>query len=468
MRARVAIIGGGVSGLAAAYFLGRRGIRTVLIEKSRRLGGLIRTDRVEDCVLEAGADSFLAAKPAVTELANELESLHGQIIGSNDSARRVFIVRDGRLVAMPRGMAMMAPGDWGAALSSNLLSGRTKLRFLQETFSRPRKRECDVSVSAFVREHFGQEVLDYVAEPLLTGVYGGDAAELSARSVLPRFVAYEERYGSLIRAVRGERRAAEQTGTLFRSFRDGMQSLTDGLADAAGELTAAIHAEATRVEQSFGTWRVFCGSECVVESDDVILACPAHAAAVLLEREAASLASDLGSIPYSSAILVTLVYERAEVAHPLNGFGFLAPRAERRTIAAATWVSTKFPSRIPKKFAAIRAFIVAKEADDLLGATDDELLQLAAADMGKLMAIDARPRFWTVHRWARSMPQYVVGHGQRCQRVFAALRERRGLHIIGNAYEGVGIPDCVRLAKQTAKRMAETLDPTPQNTAYGE
>ncbi len=463
MRANVAVIGGGVSGLSAAYFLGRRGIRSVLIEKSQRLGGLIRTDRVQGCVLEAGADSFLAAKSSVAELAGELGGPELQMIESKDAARRVFIVRKGRLLAMPRGMAMMTPGDWRAALGSNLFSAKTKLRFLQEIFSRPRTREYDVSVSRFVNEHFGPEVLECVAEPLLTGVYGGDAAELSARSVLPRFVGYEERYGSLIRAVRRERRAAEHTGSLFRSFRDGMQSFTDTLAHAAAEHTTVIQAEATRVERLARGWCVFRGGECLAESDSVIVACPAYATAAILEREAASLASDLGSIPYSSAILITLVYERSQVAHPLNGFGFLTPRAERRTVAAATWVSTKFPSRVPAEFAAIRAFIVAKQADELLSAADGELVELVRADLTNLMALHARPRITAVQRWPRSMPQYVVGHAQRCERISAALRERCGLYIIGNAYEGVGVPDCVRLAKETAKRIAEQANSAPDN-----
>ena len=455
----VAIVGGGVSGLATAYFLGRLGIRSVLIEKSQRLGGLIQTDRLEGCLLEAGPDSYLSAKPAVSELASELESLDGQrldgqIIGSNDTARRVFIARAGRLIEMPRGMALMVPSDWRSTLGSDLFSGRTKLRFVRETFFHSRKRETDVPVSEFIQEHFGCEVLEYVAEPLLTGVYGGDAGSLSARSVLPRFIAYEEKYGSLIRAVRHEQRRKEKAGSLFLSFRDGMQSFTDALARAAGDQMTIIHGEATRVERSGGGWRIGYGRGCAIETDDVVLACPAHVAASLLDREAPLLAGELAAIPYSSAILVTLVYDRAEIEHPLDGFGFLAPRAERRAIAAATWVSTKFPSRIRPDFAAIRAFVVGQEAEELLGAPESELVRLARVDLAKFMGVEATPRVTSVHRWPRSMPQYVVGHAERSRVIQAAVLAQGGLYLVGNAYDGVGIPDCVRLAKETAKQIA--------------
>jgi protoporphyrinogen/coproporphyrinogen III oxidase len=443
----VGIIGAGLSGLATSYFLAQHGIRSILIEKSNRVGGLIQTCHLEGCVLEGGADSYLAAKPAVTDLARELPELGEQIIGSNDAERRVFIVRNSKLVPLPRGMVMMVPGDWPAALGSPLFSAKTKLRFLTEALSRPHTREQDISVGEFIADHFGPELVDYVAAPLLAGVYGGYSASLSAPSVLPRFVGYERTYGSLIRAVRLERRQA--TGSsLFRSFRDGMQTLTDALARQAN----VQHAKAERVERGNGRWRVYCGRE-PIDVDDLVLACPAHAAASLLESAAPSLACELAAIPYSSAILVSLVYDRSKVAHPLDGFGFLVPQPERRTIAAATWVNTKFPSRVPPELAALRAFIVADRATQLADTPEQELIELVRFDFTRLMGIDAAPRSSTVHAWPRSMPQYVVGHQERIGKITAGLPEFPGLYLAGNAYDGVGLPDCVRLAKETAKRI---------------
>jgi oxygen-dependent protoporphyrinogen oxidase len=215
-----------------------------------------------------------------------------------------------------------------------------------------------------------------------------------------------------------------------------------------------MHAEATRVERSAGRWRICHGQACTVEADELVLTCPAYVAASLLDREAPSLARELDAIPYASAILVTLVYDRTEIEHPLDGFGFLVPRAERRTIAAATWVSTKFPSRIRPDLAAVRAFVVGRKAQELLSAPESALIELASADLVKFMGINATPRLSTVYRWPHSMPQYVVGHGARCRAIQASLREQRRLYLVGNAYDGVGIPDCVRLAKETAKQIA--------------
>jgi oxygen-dependent protoporphyrinogen oxidase len=450
----VAIIGGGISGLATAYFLSQSGIRSTIVEKSGRLGGLIKTDLIEGCELEAGPDSYLAAKPAVTELATQLlgpdgEHLQHRIIGSNDARRRVLVVRDGRLLPLPKGMVMMAPSEWKPALSSKLFSTRTKLRFLRETFSAPRDRPTDISIQQLVTDHFGSEVLEYLAEPLLSGVYGGLAGQLSASSVLPRFVEYERRYGSIVRGVRQERRADPPGSSMFLSFRGGMQTLTDALTQAIQPSSAILHSEAAKIERTNGRWRIYTG-RATLESAHLVLACPAHAAAALLEREAVSLSAELASIPYSSAVLVTLVYETPKLNHPLDAFGFLVPRAERKTIAAATWIGTKFPSRIPHGLAALRSFVVEPEATALLSASQDELVKLVAADFERLMGVSAMPRFSTVYYWPRSMPQYVVGHEARRQRIAALASECTGLHLVGNSYSGVGIPDCVTIAKQTA------------------
>lgn len=444
---QVVIIGGGVSGLATAYFLGQLGVSSVVVEKSNRVGGLIQTDRLEGCLLEAGPDSYLAAKPAVSELAAELPALKDQIIGSNDAARRIFVVRHSKLVPMPKGMAMMVPGDWASALASPLFSAKTKLRFVTEALSRPRTREEDFPVGAFIADHFGSELLHYIAEPLLAGVYGGHAASLSAPSVLPRFVAYERAYGSLIRAVRRERRQATDS-SLFLSFRDGMQTLTDALARQAN----VHYARAERLESCNGRWRIHYEQNSI-DADDVVLACPAYAAASLLGSTAPALASELALIPYSSAILVTLVYDRAAFGHPLDGFGFLVPEAERRTIAAATWVSTKFPLRIRPDLVALRAFIVAERAEQLADAPEQQLIELVRSDFAQFIGVESAPRFFTIHRWPQSMPQYIVGHAERLRRIAAVLGGLPGLHLAGNAYHGVGIPDCVRLAKETAKRI---------------
>jgi protoporphyrinogen/coproporphyrinogen III oxidase len=453
---RIVIIGAGISGLATAFFLSKADLRPVLIEKSNRLGGLIKTDFIEGCCLEAGPDSYIATKTSVTELARELDGLDSEIIGSNDSARRIFIVRGGKLIPMPKGMVMMAPAEWKPALTSQLFSAQTKLRFLRETLQSPKTRQDDISLGQFVKEHFGREVVEYVAAPLLSGVYGGDAESLSTESVLPRFLSYERQYGSLIRGVRRERRAANAKGSLFLSFRKGMQTLTDTLADATASSTQVIHAEVSKVESSGSGWRVYAGQD-TISCDQVVLACPTHQAARLLESCASSLAAELAGIPYSSVILATLVYQRANLNHALDGFGFLVPRSERRGVAAATWVGTKWPHRLPPTLAALRAFIVGEDAIRFAAASEPELLGLVQGEYRRLMGITAQPVFSTVYRWPHSMPQYVLGHKQRCRRIWSELAERPGLHLVNNAFDGVGVPDCVRLAKQTAKAIVNKI-----------
>ncbi|HEX4809473.1 MAG TPA: protoporphyrinogen oxidase [Bryobacteraceae bacterium] len=448
----VLIVGGGVSGLSTAYFLSKQGIRTTIVEKAERLGGLIQTDRLEGCDLEAGPDSYIAAKPAVTELAEEL-GIKDRIIGSNDAERRIFIVRHGNLQPFPRGMVMMAPSELGPALRSPLFSLGTKIGFVREWFMRPKERAGDVSIEQFVLEHFGREVLDVVTEPLLSGVYGGEAGRLSARSVLPRFVKYEAEYGSLIRGVRGERKTAAQGGSLFLSFAGGMQTLIDTLERAIEPVPNIVKGEALAIERADGAWRVRVGDDWIV-ADDVVLACPAFASARILANAAPALADQLSAIPYSSAIAVMLLFDRAQLEHTLDGFGFLTPPSERRTIAAATYINTKFPSRIRTGLVALRAFLVGRQAEERMNASDDDLLRLVREDFIRLLGITAAPVLHTVHRWPRSMPQYIVGHADRCRQILKHLHDLQGLYVTSNAFEGVGIPDCVRLAKETGNRVA--------------
>ena len=422
------------------------------VEKSEHLGGLIRTDRIEGCDLEAGPDSYIASKPAVTELAEEL-GIKDQIIGSNDAERRIFIVRHGRLQPFPHGMVMMAPAEWAPALRSPLFSLGTKMRFALELFSQPKQRTQDVSIRQFITEHFGREVLDVVTEPLLSGVYGGEAGRLSARSVLPRFVQYESEYGSLIRGVRKERKAAP-SGSLFLSFAGGMQTFSDALRAAIQPAPEIVRGEAVTLDRHDDSWRVRVGANWLA-ADRVVLACPAFASGHILDSIAPELGNELASIPYSSAILVTLLFTRSEFNHPLDGFGFLTPPSEQTTIAAVTYVNTKFPSRISKGIAAIRAFVVGEQAERLQNAPDEKLLALVREDLQRLVAITAPPLTHTIQRWPQSMPQYVVGHADRYRRILRHLQGLPKLYLTSNAFEGVGIPDCVRLAKQTANSIIQ-------------
>jgi oxygen-dependent protoporphyrinogen oxidase len=353
---------------------------------------------------------------------------------------------------MPAGMVMMVPGEWKALDQSELISEEAKRSIHKEAKRKPFDRKKDVSVGQFVEEHFGSEVLEYLTEPLLCGVYGGDSENLSAESVLPRFVGYESKYGSLVKGVHEELRKRPKGGSLFLSFRDGMQTLTNSLRSALTGRVDIVHGEATAVTRRGDAWQVQMGNESMTSSN-IALCCPAHVNARLLEESAGPVADELAAIPYSSAILVMQVYDRAALRHPLDGFGFLVPRGERKTVAAATWVNTKWPVRTPSGLAAIRSFIVGRRALELATASEQEILSLAQADLQSFMGVRATPLFHTFYNWPDSMPQYVVGHNQRVKNIFQQLNDYPGLFLAGNSYDGVGIPDCVRHAREIAQHI---------------
>ena len=427
----VVIIGGGISGLATAYYLSKHGIASRLVEREPRLGGVIQTEHVAGCLLEAGPDSFVTFKPWALELIREL-GLGNQVIGSNDHLRATYIWKRGRMVKMPEGLNLMVPAKTWPMVTTPLLSWPTKMRMAAEWFRSPRAVNGDRSVSEFVEDHYGREVVDYLTEPLLAGVYGGNSDEMSVRSVLPRMVEWEAKYGSLSRAAKKEIKPGG--GTLFSTLKGGLSTLTDELVRQTGSLMEVIRGEA---EQAIPGWMVRVSGEWM-KASHVVLACPAWQAARLVSTDVAGL---LASIPYTSSTIVALVYNRSEVQHPLNGFGFLVPRVERRSLTACTWMNTKFSYRVPEDKVALRCF--------MHGNPDD-----AEQEIREKMGIAATPIERRVTHWPLSMAQYTVGHEARVKEIEELLAAHRGLHLAGNGYYGIGIPDCVRMGKAAADKIA--------------
>lgn len=432
--APVVIIGGGISGLATAYYLRKAGVASTIVEPRERLGGVIQTERVEGCLIEAGPDSFLSAKPWAEELIREL-GLGSEIIGSNDHLRKTYIRRNGSMVPIPDGLQMMVPTRVLPMLTTPLVSWRTKVKMGAEWFRRP-SAGPDRSVADFVRDHYGDEAVDYLAEPLLAGVYGGDPEELSVESVLPRFVEIERRYGSLTKGTLSAM-GARSGGTLFRTLKGGLSTLVDALSkDALWLRCAAESVEPNRVRVN-GHW---------VEAGAIVLACEAHQAARLLPDA-------MIDIPYGSAITIGLVYRQTDVASPPDGFGFLIPRKERRRLVACTFVGTKFSDRVPEDKLLMRCFL----GDAAMGERDEVLTAAAREELREFIGLDAEPVAARIFRWPRSMAQYTVGHLARLQQLEVRMRQWPSIHLVGNAYRGIGIPDCVRLAKETAERIAAQL-----------
>lgn len=418
----VIIIGGGISGLATAWYLSQAGIPATIVEREARLGGLLVTDSLEGCVVEGGPDSYLTTKTAATTLIEEA-GLGEELIGSNDHRRATYIWRDGALRRIPEGFTLMVPTRLGPLLRSNLLSPLGRLRALRDVFRRPRISSPERSVAEFVEDHFGSEVLDYIAEPLLTGVYGGDPAKMSAPSVLPKLVDWERRYGSLTRAARQE--SGQVSGPLFSSLRRGMGSLVDRLLERAKP--EVITGTVERIEQGYrlrvnGDW---------IDSNQLVVAC----------RTDEVLPGLFPAVPYTSSTVIAVGYRRVDVTHPLHGFGFLVPKRERKTLAACTWVNTKFDHRAAPGLVLFRCFFIGNSPGDW------------RQELREKMGITAEPVFTREYRWPQSMPQYELGHGERTGLVESMVADLPGLHLTGNAYRGVGIPDCIRMAKEVAQRV---------------
>ena len=439
------IIGGGISGLSAAYDLAKAGVSHTLIEKQPRLGGVIETRRWEDCVLECGPDSFLSAKPEAMALIREL-GLEADVIGSKDDERLTYILRHGRLTRLPEGTTMFVPTNPTAMLASPLVGWGTKIRMGLEFLRRPAAYP-DRSVSEFVTDHFGRETLDYLAEPLLSGVYGGDPDRLSVASVLPRFVEMERKTGSLARALMSSRTGGRKE-PLFRTLKSGLGCLVERLAARANVIHGAVEA----IERRDSGFRVRANGDWM-EAEHVVVACPAWAAADLLSRVDDRLAGLLGMIPYTSSAIVSLMFRAAPFDGQRAGTGFLVPRVERRQLMACTFVGTKFPHRVPDDKIALRCFFGGAGNEAALDQSDESLIAMAREELRAILGLTAAPIFTGVYRWPKAMAQYLVGHGPRLQEIESRTAAIPGLYLAGNAYTGIGIPDCIRTGRQAAARI---------------
>ena len=437
---RVVVIGGGISGLSAACDLTRAGVDCTILEGQSRAGGVIETRVAEGCTLECGPDSFLSAKPAALELIKEL-GLEEEVIGSNDHQRTTYIWKRGKLVALPEGVMMIVPSRVLPLVKSPLLGWSTKIRMGLEYFRRPGESR-DRSVAEFVTDHFGRETLDYLAEPLLSGVYGGDPARMSVAGVLPRFLQMEAEYGSLVRGVLASR--AKSTGPpapLFRTLRGGLGTLVSALAARV----KIVHATAETIEHASDGFRVRAGgsgaASAWIDADRVIVACPAWAASSVVEGLDVRLAELLGGIEYSSTLILSLIYSASDFDGKRAGFGFLVPKIERRRLAACTFSGTKFSHRVPDDRIVLRCFFGGHSDPGVLDESDDALVNLAREELRRMLGLTAAPVAREIARWPRSMAQYTLGHAQRLEEIrrravallefFHAREDVRETHRIG-------------------------------------
>jgi protoporphyrinogen/coproporphyrinogen III oxidase len=455
------VIGGGISGLSAAYTIAkaRRGgapIEVTLIDSASRLGGVIQSEQIEGCHVEAGPDSFLAEKPEAAALAREL-GLGELLTGSNDSERRTYILHGGNLRPLPDGLMLLVPTRIWPVVTTRLLPFSSKLAMARDWFRRPRRDgPQDESVAEFVARHFGRAMLENIADPLLEGVYGGDSGQLSMRSVLARFWKMEREYGSLTRAtlkaMKQRRQKSSAPLPLFMTLRGGLSQLTEKLAASLDPSGILVGRRVEAIERVEGCYRARLEDGTALEADAVILALPAHAAARIVSSLSPTLAGLFAQIPYSSAMTISLGFRAEQVAGLPAGFGFLVPAKEKRRLLACTFVHRKFPGSAPEGMALLRCFMGGSRDAEVLKVGDDEALSIVRRELSEILGLKADHLFVRIHRWPHSMAQYTVGHEERVRLIEQELENLPGIYAAGNAYSGIGISDCIRTGRAAAER----------------
>lgn len=462
---RVVIVGGGITGLSAAHALEKAEDRreVFIVEGSTQLGGNLQTVRHNGFIIDAGPDSWVAAKPHATRLAREV-GLGDELIGTRPDTRRVYIVWQRKLHPMPEGLILGVPTEIKPLVETELLGWDAKLRAGLDYVVPPKrwKDDDDESIASFVHRRLGPDVSERIAGPLLGGIFAGDPEALSVRACVPQLVDAERDHGSVIRAMRAlkaKRKAQATSGesTAFVSLKRGVQDLVVNVAHKLRDaeiITGRMAKAVVRLPEgdARGRWLVKT-SDGAMFADDVVLSMPGHAASKLLVDTDPTLSEQLGTLSYSSAATVFLAYRKFDVRHPLDAFGILIPRAEGRPIMACTFVSSKWDHRAPSGQVLLRVFVGGSGNEHMVDHDDEELVRLARSQIFDLLAIDRPPMFTRVFRFRKSSPQPYVGHIPRVKKILARAAEHPGLHLGGNGYLGSGIPDMVRQGEEIAARI---------------
>ncbi len=450
---KIAVIGAGISGLATAYYLENEAVLKGLdldirlLEKADRVGGVIRTEKREGLVLEWGPENFVPFKPEVARLAREL-GMGDDLLGSNDDRRQTYVIHDGRIEPLPDGMAFLAPVKVRPFFASSLLTPSGKIRAMLEPLI-PRSRG-DLSVRHFLNRRLGVQLTDRVAEPLVSAIYGGDIDQLSIASALPDTYRVEQKYGSLWSGMRKASRNGQAAGSgklpFFMTLRGGMTTLVEAIQRSFKKTTTETTCGEVSLNRQDGGYVVRTGrSEGLY--DAVVVCTPASSTARILSHVASEASAALGSILYTSTSLVYMAFRRREFSHPLNGFGFVTPEGESAVLDACTWVSTKFDDRCPPDSVLLRCAIHDGRRERQFG-SEAETIDAVLGELRRLMGINAVPYYAKVFHVGKSMPQMVVGHARKLKAIQESIGRNPGLYVIGPFSGGVGVPDCIRTARQ--------------------
>ncbi len=471
----VAIVGGGISGLATAFALYEQAaaagvsLRCTILEAGSTWGGKIVTHRIGDLVTEAGPDSFLSNKPAGLDLCEKL-GLTDQLINTSETGKKAFVYSGGRLRELPEGLVVMTPGQMAPFLRSGLLEWGGLARMGLDLVMPARRSSGDESLASFFRRRFGVQAFERMMEPLMAGIYAGDAEQMSIRATFPKFVELEQQHGSVIRGMMAARQsgaAVKRSGprrTMFVSLKRGLADVVDALVkrltDSGAILQTGAVVEALRVRShQVGRWMYDLilqdGSALSVES--LVLSTPAFVSAELLRPLTPIAGGLLDLVPYASTATIAMAYPSGAVSGATEGFGFVVPRVERRDLIAATWTSLKWPYRAPSDRLLVRCYVGGVGREAILSLGDEALVTRVKAELADLCGLKAEPNYVEVNRWMRAMPQYTIGHLDRLTQIEAALSRYGGLVLTGAAYRGVGIPDCIRDGAVAAEHVVKYL-----------
>jgi oxygen-dependent protoporphyrinogen oxidase len=460
--ATITVAGGGISGLTAALTLLESGHEVIVLEASTRFGGSIHTLHEDGYIIDAGPDSFLSGKPGGVQLVGKL-GLTGQLVNTRADGGGTFILHEASLTPLPEGLTLLVPTQFRAVVETPLLSARGKARLLADYVIPARRDERDESVAAFVTRRVGREAFEHLAEPLLSGIYAGDARRLSLHATFPRLRDVERQHGGVIRGALAQRRsvrtATRQTSyTPFVSLHGGMGTLIDELVSALERADLRLAAGLAGIEQRDGGYLLTLSTHDTLEVDGLLLATPANVNSTLLLELDAALSAELAAIPYVSSATVSMAFREEDVVGRAAGRGFVVPRVEGRKITAVTWSSQKFAGRAPQGCALLRAFVGRAGAEDDAFLPEDELVELVLGELAAFMDITSDPHWARVFRWPNAMPQYHVGHLDRLDRIDRLLTQHPRLALTGAAYRGVGIPDCITNAMAVANALIGRLE----------